>query len=204
MSKRKKHSLLWLLIVLLIANVIIYAPHYLRYSSDYRKVDAIVLFLGPDFSARQKKAHDILKEGKAKYLIVPAYNKVYRLSDKGNIKSLSPNLSLSDSIKKRALLNPPSPCYYEDTHIEVMEAKKTMADLGLKSAIFVSSPYHMRRVKLIVTKVFTGEQSGFYFVPTIYEKAPGSFWELSTSDWRKVGREYIKIIWFSIYILWAK
>ena len=186
-----------------IGNVIVYAPHYLLYSSDYRKADAIVLFLGPDFTARQKEAYKIINEGKADYLIIPAYHKVYKISDEGVIKYLSPNLSLRNSIKKKALLNP-SPYFYEDTHIETIEAKKTMADFGLKSAIFVSSPYHMRRIKLIVSKVFTGEQSGFYFVPTSYEKAPAYFGDLSWTNWKKVGREYGKMIWFSIYILWAK
>jgi hypothetical protein len=203
-NKRKKRFLFWLLIVLLIGNAVVYAPRYLLYSSDYRKADAIVLFLGPDFTARQKEAYKIIHEGMADYLIIPAYNKVYRVSDKETIKSLPPNLSLRNSIKKRTLINPPSPYFYEDTHIEAIEAKKTMADFRLKSAIFVSSPYHMRRIKLIASKVFTGEQDGFYFAPTIYEKAPGSFWELSGADWRKVGWEYIKMIWFSIYIVWAK
>jgi hypothetical protein len=202
-SKSKKRFLIVILIVLLIGNAIAYAPHFLLYSTDYQKTDAIVLFLGPDFTARQKEAYKIINEGKADYLIIPAYHKVHRIFNKGNVQSLSPNLYSRSSIKKKALLNS-SPYYYEDTHIEAIKAKKTMSDLGLKSAIFVSSPYHMRRIKLIVTKVFAGEQSRFYFVPTIYEKAPGYFWELSEADWRKVGREYIKMIWFPIYMLWAK
>jgi hypothetical protein len=201
--KFKNKTLLRLLIILVIGNAIIYAPHYLLYSSDYRKADAIVLFLGPDFTARQKEAYKIINEGKADYLVIPAYHKVYKVSDEGVIKYLSPNLSLRKSIKKKTLDNP-SPYFYEDTHIETIEAKKAMADFGLKSAIFVSSPYHMRRIKLIVSKVFAGDQSGFYFVPTSYEEAPAYFSDLSWTNWKKVGREYGKMIWFSIYILWAK
>jgi len=202
-SKRKNSSLLWLLIVLLIGNIILYAPHYLLYSSDYRKADAIVLFLGPDFTARQKEAYKIINEGKADYLIIPAYQKIYKVSDEGVIRYLSPNLSLRNSIKKKVPLNS-SPYFYEDTHKETIEAKKTMTEFGLKSAIFVSSPYHMRRIKLIVSKVFAGDQKGFYFVPTSYEEAPAYFRDLSWTNWKKVGREYGKMIWFSIYILWAK
>lgn len=203
MNKYKKSLLICLLTVLLISNIIIYAPHYLLYSSSYRKVDAIVLFLGPDFAARQKEANKIIKEGMADYLIIPAYHKVYRILKKGNVKSLSPDLSFRRSIKERAILNP-APYFYEDTHIETIEARRIMSDYRLKSAIFVSSPYHMRRIKLIVANVFAGEQAGFYFVPTIYEKAPGSFWELSATDWKKVGREYIKIMWFTFYMLWPQ
>ena len=202
MHKRKKRLLIWLLIVLLIIGIIVWAPHFLLYSSNYQKTDAVVLFLGPDFTARQKEAYKIINEGKADYLIIPAYHKVYRVFDKGTKKYFSPNLSSGSRIKKKDLLAPspsPSPSFYEDTHLETIEARKMMSDFGLKSAIFVSSPYHMRRIKLIVTKVFAGEKGGFYFVPTSYEKASGSFWELSGADWKKVGWEYIKMLWFSLY-----
>ncbi len=209
MKKRKKPSLFLLLIILLIANAAVYAPRYLLYSTGYQKVDAIVLLLGPDFTARRKQAHQLIDEGKAGYLIIPAYNKVSRISDKvtdkGIVKSLSPNLLMRDSGQRKKILNPSSyPYFYEDTHMEIMAAKKTMADFGLKSATFVSSPYHMRRIKLIVSSEFKGEQREFYFVPTIYEKAPANFWELSSVEWKKVGREYTKMIWFSLYSCWAK
>ena len=203
MKKCKNSLLICLLAVLLISNIIIYAPYFLLYSSSYRKADAIVLLLGPDFAARQKEAYKLIDEGKADYLIIPAYHKVYRISDKRAVKSLSPDLSFRRSIKERAMHNP-SPYFYEDTHIEIIEARKIMSDYGLQSAIFVSSPYHMRRIKLIVANVFAGEQGGFYFMPTIYEKAPGNFWELSLTDWKKVGREYIKIVWFCFYMLWPQ
>lgn len=209
MKKRKKTSLILLLIFLLIAIAVIYAPRYLLYYTDYHKVDAIVLLLGPDFTARRKQAYQLIDEGMAGYLIIPAYNKVSKISDKvtdrGSAKSLSPNLLMRDSGKKIIILDPYSyPGFYEDTHMEIIAAKKTMSDFGLKSATFVSSPYHMRRIELIVSSVFKGEEREFYFVPTIYEKAPANFWELSSAEWKKVGREYTKMIWFSLYSRWVK
>ncbi|MEN6294409.1 MAG: hypothetical protein ABFD07_20640 [Methanobacterium sp.] len=200
MKKHGKNIWFWLFIILLIGNLLIYSPHYLLYSSDYRKADAIVLFLGPDFTARQKEAYKIIKEGNVDYLIIPAYDKVYKVYDKEIIKSLPSSLALHNTIKKK--LPNSYPYYYEDTHIEAIDAKKTMTDFGLKSAIFISSPYHMRRINLIVSKVFNGDQSGLYFVPTSYEKAPSNIGELSWVNWKKIGREYGKIIWFSIYMLW--
>jgi hypothetical protein len=202
-QKHKKRSLIWLIIVLLIGGIIVYAPHFLLYSSSYQKADAIILFLGPDFTARQKEAYKIIDEGMADYLIIPAYHKIYRIFDEGNIKYLSPNLFLRSSIKKKALVAP-APSFYEDTHVEIIEAGKIMSDYRLQSAIFVSSPYHMRRIKLIVSKVFTAQKGDFYFVPTSYEKASANFWELSWADWKKVGREFGKILWFFLYIPWTK
>ena len=202
-DKRKKRLIIWLIILLLISGIVVYAPQFLLYSSKCQETDAVVLFLGPDFTARQKEAYEIINEGMADYLIIPAYHKIYRIFGDGGIKYLSSNLSYSNS-PKRKVLPASSPSFYEDTHIEAIEAKKIMADFGLKSAIFISSPYHMRRIKLIVKKVFAGEKGGFYFVPTNYEKVPGHFWELSVADWKKVGSEYIKILWFSLYSLFVK
>ena len=79
-----------------------------------------------------------------------------------------------------------------------------MSQYGLSSAIFVSSPYHMRRIKIIVIRVFDNDDGEFYFIPTHYEKAPAAFWELSWADWKKVTREYGKILWFFVYYPWTK
>jgi hypothetical protein len=156
--------------------------------------------LGPDFIARQKEAYRVINEEMADYLIIPAQEKVYRIYKEAGIKYLSPNLSVRNTIKKD-IAN--SPNYYEDTHLEIIEARKIMYKYGLHSAIFISSPYHMRRIKLIAIKVFYNESGKFYFVPTSYEKAPARFWEMSSADWKKVGREYGKIIWFFLYSSWT-
>ena len=99
------------------------------------------------------------------------------------------------------VLHPPD--FYEDTHLEIIDAQKVMSDYGLNSAIFISSPYHMRRIKLIAAKAFDLNKGGFYFVPTRYEKVPVNYWELSSADWKKVRREYGKILWFYIYFTWS-
>jgi hypothetical protein len=62
----------------------------------------------------------------------------------------------------------------------------------------------MRRIKIIVMKVFDTNKSDFYFVPTRYEKAPADCWELSLADWKKVRNEYGKILWFFLYFPWSR
>lgn len=204
MKKSKRLLLIGLLIILLVAFSAASAPYFLQYSSSYSKTDAIILFLGPDFSARQKEAYKIINEGKADYLIIPAYRKIYKIYYEGHIRYLSPNLSSNSSTKKENYTDPSFPSFYEDTHIEAMAARKMMADYSLNSAIFVSSPYHMRRIKVIVAKVFKADRGEFYFVPTSFEKAPAYFWELTGTDWKKVRRECGKIIWFFLYSPWTK
>lgn len=178
-----------------------YSPRFLLYSSEYEKTDAIILLLGPDFKARQKEANLIINEGMADFLIIPAYHKTYGIYDKGKRQSLLPDPRSVESANNKVLS---APVYYEDTHLEIIEAKKIMSAYGLKSAIFVSSPYHMRRIRLIASKVFDTGKGGFYFVPTRYEKVSLNSWELSWPDWRKVMREYGKILWFYIYITWSQ
>jgi hypothetical protein len=197
----RKRLLVLILIIFSLIGLILAAPDYLLYSTPYKKADAIVVLLGPDFTARQKEANDLVKEGMADYLIIPAYNKTYRLLNKGDIQYLQVNFPERKVMKKNinAL-----PIFYEDTHWEIIEAKKEMFQYGLQSAIFVSSPYHMRRIKIIVAKVFDTKEKEFYFISTHYEQAPAAFWELSWADWRKVVREYGKILWFLVYFPWTK
>jgi hypothetical protein len=183
-----------------LTGLIVCAPQYLLYSTDHKKADAIILLLGPDFKARQKEANELINEGMADYLIIPAYHKTYGIYDKGKGQYLLPGLYLSKSPPGNVLSYPG---FYEDTHIEIIEAQKIMSDYGFKSAIFVSSPYHMRRIKLIAMKIFK-DNDYFYFVPTRYEKAPVNFLELSSSDWKKVRREYSKILWFFVYSAWSE
>jgi hypothetical protein len=184
----------------LLAGLVLYSPRFLLYSSDYKKADAIILFLGPDFKARQKEAYGLINEGMADYLIIPAYHKTYGIYDKGKGQYLLPGLRSTGSDNDNVLH---SPSFYEDTHVEIIEARKIMSSYGLKSAIFVSSPYHMRRIKLITMKVFDSNKGDFYFVPTPYEKVPANYWELSSADWKKVIREYGKILWFFTYVTWS-
>ena len=39
--------------------------------------------------------------------------------------------------------------HFEDTHVEILRARSILQNMGLKSVNFVSSPYHMRRIKMI-------------------------------------------------------
>ena len=201
MSINRKRLLVLILIILSLSGLILSAPYYLLYSSSYKKADAIVVLLGPDFNARQKEAYDLINERMADYLIIPAYNKTYRVFDKGVIEYLPDNFPQLKTMKKN--VDAP-PYFYEDTHWEIIKAKKVMSHYGLRSAIFVSSPYHMRRIKIIVIRVFENNDYEFYFIPTHYEQTPAVFWELSSADWKKVAREYGKILWFYIYFPWTK
>ncbi|MBN1473989.1 MAG: YdcF family protein [Syntrophaceae bacterium] len=193
----KKHSkaLVFLAVVVIICMGLIFAPRFLLYSSSVEKMDAIVLLLGEDFNARKKQVNMLTSKRFADYLIIPAYNKTYRFADGSVAEEFISSSDFSKEIEKNMMRS----IIYENTHLEIIEAKIIMSDYKFKSVVFVSSPYHMRRIKIMVYKVFKLAEGEFYFMPTQFEKAPANFWELSSKDWKNVCTEYLKIIWFLVY-----
>lgn len=194
MAAFKKTIMILLIILAVLAAGIASLPNFLAYSTNCDRADAVIVLLGPDFTARQKHGQDLTRKGMADCLVIPAYHKTYCLQE-GTLKLLHNNNNVEG--KRNAAV----PKYYEDTHLELIEAQKMMKANGLKSAIFVSSPYHMRRIQLMVVRVFD-RGPHYYFSPTPYETAPLKAWELQNSDWKKVWRESVKILWFLIYFTW--
>jgi len=171
------------------------APYYLVFSQKPEKSDAVILLVGSD-NARFREAEQLVREGYADYLIIPAFNRVLRGESN---RSLNQPFSISV---------PPAGAYRtnearENTHLEIALARRIMDSLGFTSAIFVSSPYHLRRMKIIAKSVFldTANTHKFqlYFVPTRNETPHLSSWFLNSHDLKFVASEYGKIAWFLIY-----
>jgi len=58
----------------------IQAPAFLIVSDTPVKSDAVVLFIGNDRGTREKEARQLMHEGFAEYLIIPAYRQVKTLN----------------------------------------------------------------------------------------------------------------------------
>lgn len=193
-SKNKKLICFSILLVLGIFFVVLYyAPRYLTYADKPLRSDAIVLFVGPDNKSRQEDANRLMAEGYARYLFIPAYGRITEassLSSAAGAKKANPKQIIS-GLKPRP--------YFENTHVEILEAKRMMEQYRLKSAIFVSSPDHMRRIKIITKRIFHEEPVRIVFVPIRFEQTRQDLLYLTLSDYKRMGKEYIKIIWFLIY-----
>ncbi|HET6460447.1 MAG TPA: hypothetical protein VFG29_06630 [Syntrophales bacterium] len=193
MSSRKK-MLTYFLVLLLLAFFFValnYGPRYLMYADEPLMSDAVVLFLGPDNKTRQEDANRLMHDGYARYLFIPAYGRIMEASSSSftaGAKKANPKLIIS-GLKPRP--------YFENTHVEILEAKRMMQHYRLNSAIFVSSPDHMRRIKIISKKIFHEQPVRIVFVPIRVE--PAAHQALMLSDYRRMGTEYVKIIWFLIY-----
>jgi len=183
-----------ILLVLAICFIVLnYGSRYLSYADQPLKSDALVLFVGPDNKARQEDANRLMHEGYARYLLIPAYGRMTEassLSSSATAKKANPKLIIS-GLKPRP--------YFENTHVEVLEARRMMQQYGLKSAIFVSSPVHMRRIKLIADTIFHEGSVRIVFVPIRVEQASQDLFDMTLADYTRMGKEYVKIIWFLMY-----
>jgi len=189
-SKKKILTYFLVLFLAIFFVALYYGPRYLTYADKPLRSDALVLFVGLDNKTRQEDANRLMHEGFARYLFIPAYGRITEassLSSTAGAKKANPKLIIS-GLK-------PKP-YFENTHVEVLEAKRMMEQYGLKSAIFVSSPDHMRRIKIIAERIFPEEAVRIVFVPIRVEPAHQ---DPILSDYRRMGKEYVKIIWFLMY-----
>ena len=74
-----------------------------------------------------------------------------------------------------------------------------MDALGFKSAICVSSAYHMRRIKVISDKVFAGNGYRISFASVKAGGKEQNIWFLDREQVIWVMSEYIKLAWFWLY-----
>jgi len=190
--RRKKTLVLVCLASVLPLGMFVYqAPRFLVYADRPLKSDAVILFVGENLAARKKEAQRLLDEGYARFLIVPAYHQAYARNGV---------FSHTEAYGNRDPHGPGwYPRFYEDTHIEALYAKQIMDAMGLKSAVMCSSPYHMRRIRIISRKVFGEQAYHLSYDPTPYERNPVVLWELNRADWIFVMQEYVKICWFRLY-----
>ena len=123
-----------LLSVVMVACVLVFfGPSFLAYKEKPVKSDAVVLFLGDESKNRDMEAEKLLHEGYASYLIVPALSEVEKIMPSGKMKRVTRDFKMGDllfKLRKKSFYHE----YYEDTHIEVLEAKRLMDESGLHSA----------------------------------------------------------------------
>jgi len=188
------------LILLMTALFAFFAPGFLYSENIPRRADAVVLFIGPDTAPRSDEANQLIKDGYARYLIIPSYDEVRVVNGRGEIERVSGMVPRGDLIRKVHMAAAyKGKKYYENTHIEALEAKRMMDDLGLRSVMLVSSAYHIRRIKLIADRVFDARRYAVSCNPARWQP------QFTVGDWfdrahRKIiVSEYVKIAWFLAY-----
>nr|WP_321400055.1 hypothetical protein [uncultured Desulfobacter sp.] len=169
--------------------------HYLTYNEDPVKSDIIVLFVGSDDEQkfRVKEAQQLMIEGVSELLVIPAYPTIFRSKNGENVED---RRGFDNGITFQIY-----PVFYENTHIEILRAKAIMEKLNYSSAIMVSSPYHMRRIKIISKMVFRGEEWQLHFVGSRFVKFNLVGLNLAVNNMKNTISEYVKIVFFIFYSL---
>ncbi|MBJ6724259.1 YdcF family protein [Geomesophilobacter sediminis] len=182
--------------VLLLFLLAWFAPGFLYREEPLRRCDAAILFLGPGDQNRMVEARQLLAEGYARFLVVPYTGEVFA-ARQGSLQRIAGDPARAGFLfpaRKAARYR----TFYENTHAEALEAKRIMAGLGLRSALLVSSGYHMRRISFIAARVFDGSYA-IFCTPARWEPP------FEPSDWlnrerrRIILSEYVKIAWFLLY-----
>jgi hypothetical protein len=185
-------------LLLLVTLFALSAPGFLLSGDIPGHADAVVLFVGPGNDARMDEAKVLIKEGHARFLLIPSLGEVYVRDTAGELVMLEgklPRAGFVHRIRMATLYKK----HYENTHKEALEARRMMEDRGLRSAMLVSSSYHMRRIRMISSRVFDGGTYSITCNPARWER------ELTVADWldkehrRIIVSEYVKIGWFMVY-----
>ena len=190
-------KIIFLSILLLFS--VIYLPEYLVYSDKLTNADSIIVFEGSPIESRVKEAKRLFLEGYSKKIIIPSNGLIIENIDRMSLRKVRRH-------KKEGyiIIGKDKPDFYENTHIEMLNVKKNIETYNFKSLIFVSSPFHMRRLKIISGKVLADNKLKIIFVPSRFEKAYTNEW---FSHWNKIQwvvSEYVKIGWFLLYEPWVE
>jgi uncharacterized SAM-binding protein YcdF (DUF218 family) len=184
--------------LLMVTLLAIFAPGFLFTENIPQKADAVVLFVGPGNEARIDEARHLIKEGYARYLLIPSSGEMFTANTAGGLVRIAGDQQRGNRyLGVRITANYKK--HFENTHIEALEAKRMLDDLNLKSAMLVSSGYHMRRIRMISTRVFDTEKYSISCNPARWQT------EFTAADWLNTERrkiiisEYVKIGWFLVY-----
>ena len=184
--------------VLFALALFFYSPRYLILTTLPVKSDVVVLLLGSINKERAEEAYRLISEGYAGTLFVPAQKKNFNISDNANLSHYIKKLSKQNWLTPKRE-NRPNYQFQENTHLEMIAAKSMMDSSNFTSAIFVSSPYHLRRIKIIADKVFIGKAYQLSFIPSYHVEKDEPLWVVNKNAVAMVVNEYLKIAWFLLY-----
>lgn len=129
---------------------------------------------------RQEKAVDLLRQGSARRIMFTGPD--FRPHDYACL-----------GVKKEGI-DPPFIAYR--TYEEALVTKKVMEQKGFQSAIIITSPYHLRRTRLIFTRVFADKGIRLMFYPSGNSAFEMNAWWKSYYGRKVVIIEYLGLIYY--------
>jgi hypothetical protein len=201
---RRRRRLLHLLAVavILAGMLVIAAPGFLICRDEPVRSDAVILISGPEMKAREVEARQLIKDGYARYILFPLEHLSRRFAPDADFDSRPEQVRKvafdlwgdEEGISLESITK-----IYEDTHLEILAAKGMMSRLNLNSAIIVTYPYHLRRVKLIAGRVFPDNGYKLSYMNPRSIKVNSRWWFFKRDDSRWILGEYAKIAYYLAY-----
>lgn len=179
---------------------LLFGEKFLRVESDVsnRKSDAVVILAGAPSEDKQRilAGTTIFSNGSVRYIILPLRHPTFEWSWAARYYQLE-HMMLGNSliIGRLTQSDRPEIAHYGGTFVEARKTAQIMRKLKLKSAIIVSSAYHMRRTKLAFERYRKNSHMQFYYYPVDQSANSGSLlWWMDTAYFFKVLREYRKLL----------
>jgi uncharacterized SAM-binding protein YcdF (DUF218 family) len=160
-----------LVLVFIVKN----AGNFLAINQPPQKADVIIVLSG-GADARAQQGIQLYRQGYAPCLLFTA-----------SPSNLPKTKAMSEGVPEQAIILDP---WAQNTYQNAVNSKALMERYGFRSAIVVSSDYHMRRVSLIFARVFRGTGTVLTYVSANDPGFHPSRWWTSTQTMPHMAWEY--------------
>ena len=179
-----------------LAVFLIFGERFLRLHTDRRadRADAVIALAGAPAEDRRRilASIELLHQKKATYLILPIRHPAFTWSWVIRNYDLSSRLPANQILIGRAGKDGEEALQrYGGTFAEAQKSVELMQQLGLRSAVVVSSGYHMRRVALAFKQNGKTTDLDFSYHPV---GTIEPLWWTNREKLRRILREYQKLI----------
>jgi hypothetical protein len=162
-----------------------------------RIVDAVVVLAGsPDEDRRRVlEGAAYYHQGRTRFIILPTRHHTLTWSWVMRHYKIDPVIPETSVIigtydqKDHKLLN-----QYGGTYIEAQKTMLIMLKYKIKTAVIVSSDYHMRRAKMAFEKARQNSSQKFFYHPVLTKYASDKPWWMITEYRQRILREYKKLL----------
>jgi uncharacterized SAM-binding protein YcdF (DUF218 family) len=181
-----------LLVVLLLVLCFLFAGKYLDYSTQPVKSDVIIV-LGGGNGERESEASHLYKEHYANYVMLTDGGQRSEAYTKKADKEI--NWLVNDGVPRTDII---TELRSRSTYTNALYTKKLMEKYNFKSALVVSSSYHMRRAKYAFSNVYRSSGIKLTYQSAKVPHYMPALWWRNKIGWKYTSSEYVKLVGYWI------
>ncbi|MFC3884791.1 YdcF family protein [Bacillus songklensis] len=180
----------FLVIILLIGLVYFYAGKFLVIDEKAKKSDVIIVLSG-DRGARIEQGVELYHQGYGKYIMISG-GTVY---DDVTIAQLMKDHAMKLGVPERAIVMEDKA---DSTYENAVFSRELVQKLKFRSAIVVSSNYHMRRVKMLFDREYKHGHVSLSYASAADPNFNPEHWWSSNKSLMTTITEYIKLAGYAL------